>query len=95
MAKKTYTLFQSLISKDGKTTYVKPKLGKYGVKSITVELNDGTVVDLNEQSTLFPQDPRAPIDKLVANGTLSEEEAAVRKERIAFIKGELTLSVES
>jgi len=95
MAKKTYVLFQSLISKDGKTVYVKPKLDKFGVKSITVELNDGTVVDLNKDSVLFPQDPRNNIDRMVANGTLSEEQGEERKEKIAFIKGELTFSVDS
>lgn len=84
-----------MLSKDGTKTYVKPKLDKFGVKSITVELHDGTVVDLDANSVLFPQDPRANIDRLVANGTLSEEQAEERKSKIAFIKGELTFSVES
>ena len=83
---KTYShVFSVFKSKDGRTTYLKPKLGKFGVKSITVELNDGTVVDLDGDQGLFAQDPRATMSRLVESGKINEDQAQERIQKLDAI----------
>lgn len=83
MSKKVYSqLFSVFKSKNGQTTYLKPKLGQYGVKSITIELNDGTIVDLDGDQALFVQDPRDNLNRLVENGKINQEQADERHEKL-------------
>lgn len=97
MSKRTYaTAFTVFKSKDGNKTYLKPKLDDYGVKSLTVELNDGTIVDLNGDQGIFVQDPRDGLARLVENGKLTEDQAQERIKKLDGINllSEVVLSLD-
>lgn len=74
------TIFSKERDDGSVTSYLKFKLGKYGVKSMTVELNSGELIELSDDSVAFLNDPRDGIERRVKSGSLSEDDA---KERIA------------
>jgi hypothetical protein len=78
------TIFSKEKDDGGVVSYFKPKLGKYGVKSITVELNNGQLVELSDDSVAFLNDPRERIEYQVGKEKLTRDEA---DERIAKLDG--------
>lgn len=78
------------------TLSMRPKFGPYGVKSITVELNDGSLVELDENSVFFANDPRERIDYRLKNGSLTEDAAGEQVQKLdkACISKEVTLVVD-
>jgi hypothetical protein len=75
-----FTVFRKMYDDPNKepTVSMKGKFGKFGVKGITVELNDGSLVELNDNSVFFLNDPRSSIEWQVNNGKLDADSAASR-----------------
>ena len=73
-----FTVFRK--EREGKEPVVsmKAKLGQYGVKGITVELNDGSLVELTGDSVFFLNDPRSSIEWQVGKEKLTEDDGASR-----------------
>jgi len=95
-----FTIFKNTKKQeDGSETVtlsMRPKFGKFGVKSITVELNDGSLVELDDNSVFFANDPRERLERKLKNGKLTEEEMEeqVGKLDSSCISKEVTLLVK-
>jgi len=73
-----FTIFKNE-GKNGKSILtMRPNLGQYGVKGITVHLNDGNNVELNEKSALFLNDAVEKVEYLASKGIISAEAAERR-----------------
>lgn len=92
---KTVNVFTVMMNPESGRTYVKPNLHeRFGVKSITIELNDGTIKELTGKNALFVNDPRERIDLMVKNGKLSEEQGEEKKEKLGNVIREIALPLE-
>lgn len=89
------TVFKLTQSKDKKTNVLRPNIGKYGVAKVTVTLNDGSVVELGDNTPIFSTTPKKRVAGLVAAGHLTEEQGEARLEKIpSFILAEYDLVVK-
>jgi hypothetical protein len=91
------TIFKLLESKDKKTKTLKVNIDpKYGVKAVTVTLNDGTKVELGDETPIYSTTPTKRVEQLLERGVITEEQAQQRLEKIpGFIKAEFDLPVKS
>jgi hypothetical protein len=76
----------------GKMLSMKPKLGKFGLKSITITTNDGKTLELDDTSFIVLNDPR---DNILRDKKLDDEQKHERTEKLnnARIKRVATLIV--
>lgn len=88
-------ILRSLEGKNG-NTFVKLNTGDYksAVKSMIITFNDGKQVEVTDQSTFFPRDPREFQNKMHELGYIDEETLNKRLAAVEKLHSELTIEVE-
>lgn len=76
MSKKYLDLLTVFKKEETGFLYVKPNLGKYGVKKITVTTNEGETIELDKTSFLPLNDPREAVKKFEKDEGKAEQRIA-------------------